>query len=624
MLKQGDGMIEQDENIDERPREKFIPQRTIGTAADRARRNLNAKLSNPLAGYSHAELRKQGRAFAMMHEMGDQADIRVFELGAVLAQSPEQFEDVAGLTPQEKEVLRHEFTHRWSQPWKMYAVIALCSLSAAVQGMDETVVNGAQIWYKHQFDIASEAYRDTWLVGLVNAAPYLCCAFVGCWLTVPFNHWFGRRGTIFITCCFSAIACLWQGFVSTWWSMFVARFALGFGIGPKSATVPIYAAETAPPAIRGALVMQWQMWTAFGIMLGYAADLIFYQVEDPVGIVGLNWRLMMASAMFPAMVVCCFVFACPESPRWYMSKKQYYRAYQSICTLRHHKIQAARDLYYMHTLLEAENSMKLGQHKLLELITVPRNRRAMLASEIVMFMQQFCGVNVIAYYSSEIFLEANFSPPAALAASLGWGVINWLFAIPAIYTIDTFGRRNLLLTTFPLMALAMFFTGFSFWIPETSHSARIGCIALGTYLFGAVYSPGEGPVPFTYSAEAYPLYVRSYGMALATATTWFFNFVLGVSWPSLRNAFTAQGGFAWYAGWCIVGWWLVLLFMPETKNKTLEELDQVFSVPTRFHARYGLRQIPYFFKRYLLRKDVRPEILYEREIQPAQDAGFNP
>lgn len=269
---------------------------------------------------------------------------------------------------------------------------------------DETVVNGAQIWYKHQFGIAGNDSRSTWLVGLVNAAPYLCCALVGCWLTVPFNHWFGRRGTIFITCCFSAIACLWQGFVSTWWAMFIARFALGFGIGPKSATVPVYAAETAPPAIRGALVMQWQMWTAFGIMLGYAADLIFYQVSDTPGIVGLNWRLMMASAMFPALVVCCFVFSCPESPRWYMSKKQYFRAYRSICTLRHHKIQAARDLYYMHVLLEAETTMVLGQNKLLELITVPRNRRAMIASELVMFMQQFCGVNVIAYYSSEIFL----------------------------------------------------------------------------------------------------------------------------------------------------------------------------------------------------------------------------
>lgn len=162
---------------------------------------------------------------------------------------------------------------------------------------------------------------------------------------------------------------------------------LGFGIGPKSATVPMYAAETVPSAIRGALVMQWQMWTAFGIMVGYASDLIFYNVNSTV-IVGLNWRCMMASAMFPALVVCCFVFACPESPRWYMSQKQYYQAYQSICTLRHHKIQAARDLYYMHTLLEAEKNMELGQNKLLELITVPRNRRAMVASQIVMFMQQ--------------------------------------------------------------------------------------------------------------------------------------------------------------------------------------------------------------------------------------------
>ena len=222
----------------------------------------------------------------------------------------------------------------------------------------------------------------------MNSAPYLCCATISCWLTVPFNHWFGRQGTIFITCCFSAVACLWQGFVNTWWHMFISRFALGFGIGPKSATVPIYAAETAPPAIRGALVMQWQMWTAFGIMFGYAADLAFFKVPDQSGIVGLNWRIMMASAMFPALVVCGFVFSCPESPRWYMSKKRYDKAYQSMCSLRYNKIQAARDLYYMHTLLEAESSMKLGQNKILELIAVPRNRRAMIASEIVMFMQQ--------------------------------------------------------------------------------------------------------------------------------------------------------------------------------------------------------------------------------------------
>ncbi|KAI9793025.1 MAG: hypothetical protein M1833_000846 [Piccolia ochrophora] len=598
------------------------------SAAERARRNINAKLANPLAGYSHDELEEMGEAYALKHQMGDESDIDAFRQGAVCAQDPYKYNTYQRLSGSDKEIMDREFSHKWSQPRLLYLVIVLCSTCAAVQGMDETVVNGAQLFFQRQFEIThkdipplnEDTDRDTWLQGLVNSAPYLCCAFIGCWLTVPFNHWFGRRGTIFLTCLFSALACFWQAFTNSWWHMFIARFALGFGIGPKSATVPIYAAETTPPAIRGALVMQWQMWTAFGIMIGYVSDLIFYGVPDTPGVTGLNWRLMMGSAMFPAVIVCFFVFMCPESPRWYMGKGRHAKAYHSMVRLRYSKVQAARDVFYMHTLLEAETGMKLGQNKIKELITVPRNRRALVASEIVMFMQQFCGVNVIAYYSSTIFQDAGFSDQSALSASLGFGIINFFFALPAVYTIDTFGRRNLLLTTFPLMSLFLFFTGFSFWIPESS-KAHVGCIALGIYLFGIVYSPGEGPVPFTYSAEAYPLYVRSYGMSLATATTWFFNFVLSITWPSLRAAFTNQGAFSWYAIWNIIGWWLVLLFVPETKGKTLEELDQVFSVPTRIHAAYGLRQIPYFCKRYILRQRVEPERLYERD-DAVEDTGY--
>ncbi len=205
---------------------------------------------------------------------------------------------------------------------------------------------------------------------------------------------------------------------------------------------------------------------------------------------------------------------------------------------------------------------------------------------------------------------------AALSASLGWGVINFLFAIPAFYTIDTFGRRNLLLTTFPLMSLCLFFTGFSFWIPDAS-TAHIACIALGLYLFGVVYSPGEGPVPFTYSAEAYPLYIRPIGMSLATATTWFFNFVLSVTWPSLLTAFKPQGAFGWYAAWNIVGFFAVLLFVPETKEKTLEELDAVFSVPLRRMMAYGLAQFVYFFRRYVFfqRAAEKPRVPHAGDVQ---------
>lgn len=181
--------------------------------------------------------------------------------------------------------------------------------------------------------------------------------------------------------------------------MFIARFALGFGIGPKSATVPIYAAETAPPAIRGALVMCWQMFTAFGIMVGFASDLTFYHVKDPANITGLNWRLMMGSAGAPAIFVCAFVFLCPESPRWYISKGRHGKAWKSIQQLRYNKVQAARDLFYIQFLVNAEKeSESIGTNKVREMISVPRNRRALQASELVMFMQQVSPISTSLHF----------------------------------------------------------------------------------------------------------------------------------------------------------------------------------------------------------------------------------
>ncbi|KAF4833629.1 putative metabolite transport protein YwtG [Colletotrichum siamense] len=579
------------------------------TAVDKEeqkRLEASQKLENPLGGFTPEQLGRMGEEYCEKHGITDEADVRAFRLGAMIAGNMNKYDTMRELTAQERAVLDGETTHKWRNPKMLYAVVAICSFCAVVQGMDETVVNGAQSFYKKQFGIEGETERDTWLLGLVNSAPYLCCAFIGCWLTEPMNKAFGRRGTVFISCAISAVTCFGQAFTNSWYTMFIARFLLGLGIGPKSATTPIFAAETAPKSIRGALTMLWQLFTAVGIAIGYGADLALYYVPDRSGITGLNWRLMMGSAGVPAVIVCACCYLIPESPRWYLSKDRHVDAYKSMCKLRFEKIQAARDLFYANALLEAEKETQaIGKsNRILELFTRIRNRNAMTASQIVMFMQQFCGVNVVAYYSTEIFLSASFSELSALSASLGFGIINAVFAIPAFYTIDTFGRRNLLLTTFPLMALCLFFTGFSFFI-ETN-PARVACIATGIYLFGMVYSPGEGPVPFTLSAEVYPLYIRPLGMSLATATTWFFNFVLAVTWPSLQTAFTPQGAFSWYACWNIIGFFLVLFFVPETKGKTLEELDAVFSVPTRKFARYGLAQFFYFWKRYIFRQDMVP------------------
>ncbi|KZZ96260.1 General substrate transporter [Ascosphaera apis ARSEF 7405] len=126
------------------------------------------------------------------------------------------------------------------------------------------------------------------------------------------------------------------------------------------------------------------------------------------------------------------------------------------------------------------------------------------------------------------------------------------------------------------------------------------------YLFEVFYSPGEGPVPFTYSAEAFPLHIREVGMSWATAVTWCFNFILSFTWPHLMTAFKVQGAFGWYAAWCLVGWVAVLLFLPETKELTLEELDQVFSVPTWKHARYQLKAFSWQVRTTIFRQKLEP------------------
>ncbi|KAF9884237.1 hypothetical protein FE257_001969 [Aspergillus nanangensis] len=564
----------------------------------------NTKLKNPLAGLTREELFRDIEEFAKDKDLEHILDD--LKRGALVSQDPRAFEQLDELSEGDKELLRREKSHRWSQPFMMYFMTILCAGSAIVQGMDQTAVNGAQEYYFTEFNVT-----NTWQQGLLNGAPYLCSALIGCWTTAPLNRWFGRRGCIFISCFVSFAASFWMAAAHTWWNLFLGRLLLGFAVGAKSTTTPVYGAECAPANIRGALVMMWQMWTAFGIMLGYIASVAFMDVTHAT-IPGFNWRLMLGSTAIPPFFVCIQVYFCPESPRWYMLRNRYHDAYDALCKLRPSGFQAARDLYYIHAALKIEERLREGKQLWREMFTVPRNRRAAQSSFFVMFMQQFCGVNAIMYYSSSMFRTAGFDLRTALVVSLGCGITNWIFALPAVYTIDTFGRRNLLLTTFPLMALFLLFTGFSFYIPDLT--PRTACVATGIYLYMIVYSPGEGPVPFTYSAEAFPLYIRDVGMSFATATTWGFNFVVSLTWLPLQEAFTVQGAFCWYAAWNVFGWVFCYFCLPETKALSLEELDQVFSLPTREHAAHYRAMLPYYVKKYLLRADVPPQKeLYDYE-----------
>ncbi|CAO2648289.1 Nn.00g075560.m01.CDS01 [Neocucurbitaria sp. VM-36] len=565
-------------------------------------KNLDAKVSNPLSGIPHDALMRDVEDFAREKDLAD--IVGYLKKGALVAQDPGHFEEIEMLEEEEKQHLRQEKAHKWKHPLQLYITIIVCSIGAAVQGWDQTGSNGANLSFPVEFGIGegeTEGHPNRWthnlIVGVVNAGPYIGSAFIGCWLSDPCNYFLGRRGTIFVSAVFCLLTPIGGALAQTWEQLFITRILMGIGMGLKGSTVPIFAAENSPAQIRGALVMSWQMWTAFGIFLGYCANLAVYQV--PV----IAWRLQIGSAFIPAVPLTLGIYFCPESPRWYIKKNRYRKAWQSLLRLRFSPVQAARDMYYIHAQLQVEAEI-VGQSNYLsrfvELFTIPRVRRATLASFVVMIAQQMCGINIIAFYSSTIFRQAGASEKEALIASFGFGLVNFVFAWPAIWTIDTFGRRSLLLFTFPNMAWSLLAAGFCFYIPKDS-TAHLALIAMFIYIFGAFYSPGEGPVPFTYSAECFPLSHREVGMGWAVATCLFWAAVLSISFPLILHAFTPTGAFGFYAGLNVVAFVMIFLWLPETKQRTLEELDYIFGVPTRKFIKYNTQvALPWWYRRWVL------------------------
>lgn len=250
-----------------------------------------------------------------------------------------------------------------------------------------------------------------------------------------------------------------------------------------------------------------------------------------------------------------------------MKKGRYQKAFESFCRLRNTEMMAARDLYYAHRQVIEERDAFAGQtlsRRVLDLVTVPRLRRATVASAWIVISQQFSGINIMAFYSSSIFQQAGYSTKQCLLASVGFGVVMFVFAFPAVYMMDTFGRRNLLLTTFPNMAWCLLAAGFCFLIDE-SNPARVPLIALFIYLFTAMYGPGMGPLPSIYFSEAFPLSHREIGSAFTICVNNAVGSALTLTFPMLLHKLGPTGAFGFYAGLNVLAFVVIFFLVPETK-----------------------------------------------------------
>ena len=263
-----------------------------------------------------------------------------------------------------------------------------------------------------------------------------------------------------------------SGFTKSWEQLLATRLVMGIGMGAKGEPRSDCTDDSRdrahvrgrarpckhPRCSRHGLAAVDRVWYLHRVCVGVQAGCTDLSANAVVKDVGrIAWRLQLASCFIPAVPLAMLIYVCPESPRWLMKKGRYPQAYNAMKKLRHCDVMAAKDMYYAHVQLEMEAAVVQGRtylSRFTELFTIPRVRRGTIAASTVMLAQQMCGINskwyrslsltlVIAFYSSSIFVESGYTSSQALYASLGFGAVNFLFAFPAVFTIDTCKSQTL-------------------------------------------------------------------------------------------------------------------------------------------------------------------------------------
>ncbi|OTA06064.1 hypothetical protein A9Z42_0067840 [Trichoderma parareesei] len=611
----------------------------------RANGNGNVVIENALAHLTDEELERDVQSFVETHLPSVRyenllraarvaKDIRVYD--EVARQKGYNFEPTlpVQLTKEEKYALRRERDVPFSEKG-MRIVILTVSIAALLQGFVQSSFNGASL-YREEWGLRrdlgpDDTSADNWKLGAANAAPFFFAALIGCPLALPINYWFGRRGGICVAALLIFASSLGAAYARTWYHLLGIRAINGVGMGIKAVSTPILAGETAVGFWRGSAILAWQLWVAFGIMLGFAFNLVFTKAQSSLTTLSLINAAPMVPSFFLFMIT---LFLCPESPRYHLTRGPNYnvrKAFISMVKLRNTELQALRDMYLIYKSLEQE-SMALGNldahafrspgfvwvirdffRQYAQLFQQRRLYNAVISTSTVNLAQQLCGINVLAFYSGYLFNGAGsdvHSKVIPMAYSLGFGAINFLCALPAVRSIDTLGRRKWLLATLPFMALFMFGAALAFTIEP--RNIRVGVAAFFLFIFAAVYSPGLGPIPFTLASESFPLSHREAGTAWAISINLGFAGLLSIVFPSINSGLTETGALGLFSGLNVVALVMVFLLVEETKRRTLEELDHIFAVSKRKFMRFQLFEyLPWLVRYYIFgSKKPRPE-LYE-------------
>jgi len=339
--------------------------------------------------------------------------------------------------------------------------------------------------------------------------------------------------------------------------LLAARFVLGLAIGAACASAPLYIAEISPAARRGTLVTLFQLAITIGILAGYFLD----KLLSGSG----SWRLMLGSGIFPAAALFAGMIPLPNSPRWLISKGRTSEAVKILAAVSGGDLRKAEsDAEDVKNILSIERKTKLS-----ELLRAPVVYAVVTATGLFV-LQQFSGINSVMYYAPVIFGEAGLtSSDTALLATVSVGVVNVLSTFIAVWLLDRAGRKPLLYAGFGGMFLSLAAMGFIFASGGGGWTA-----ILAVWLYVACFAFSLGPIPWLMMTEVFPLSIRGRAVGLVTTAGWGANIVISLSFLPLLHAVGLPATFWAYSAVCLMGIFFVLRSVPETRGKTLEEIER--------------------------------------------------
>ncbi|NMM53502.1 sugar porter family MFS transporter [Paenibacillus aquistagni] len=440
--------------------------------------------------------------------------------------------------------------------------VTLVSIVAALGGLlfgfDTAVVSGAIGFMKEKFGL------NEFQVGWAVSSLIVGC-ILGAALTGIIADKFGRKKVLIAAALLFIIGTLGSAIPSTFSGYIIARMIGGLGIGITSTLCPLYNAEIAPAKYRGRLVALNQLAVVTGIFVVYFVNMGIAGMGDHAWGVENAWRWMFGVGVIPGVLFLVLLFFVPESPRWLITQG---RPADSLPILvKIHGEELARQ-----EVLDIKESFKEKQGSLRDLFK-PGLRLALIVGVMLAVLQQVTGINAVMYYAPEIFKQAGAGTNGALVQTIMVGFINFIFTILALWLIDRVGRKALLLIGSSLMAVCLLVIGFAF---QTGHTSGL-LILISILVYVAAFAISLGPVVWVIMSEIFPNHIRGKATAIASMMLWLADYVVSQSFPPLLSSAGPAITFWIFGVLALFTFLFTWRVVPETKGKSLEEIEEMWS-----------------------------------------------